>query len=137
MERSNAKRVSSPHVQQNLDTSAYQDQENIVDSKWVFKTKYKSVGSIERRKARLVAKGFQQTHGIDYEETFSCVVKASRFMVILSIAVYLNWEVGRLDINNVFLSGYLKKQYSCINLKDLLILPSLITYANFLQQFMD
>lgn len=38
----------------------YQDQQNIVGSKWFFKIKYKSNGSIERRKARLVAKRFQK-----------------------------------------------------------------------------
>ncbi|WVZ16857.1 hypothetical protein V8G54_009839 [Vigna mungo] len=67
-------------------------QENIIDSKWVFKTKYKADGKIERRKARLVAKGFQQTTGLNYEETFSPVVKASTIRIILSIAVHLNWE---------------------------------------------
>jgi histone deacetylase 1/2 len=87
----------------------YQGQENVIDSKWVFKTKYKANGSIERRKARLVAKGFQQTVGIDYEETFSPVIKASTTRIILSIAVHLNWDVKQLDINNAFLNGYLKE----------------------------
>lgn len=39
---------------------------NIVGSRWVFKTKLKSDGSIERFKARLVAKGYNnQLEGID------------------------------------------------------------------------
>ncbi|WVZ17885.1 hypothetical protein V8G54_010867 [Vigna mungo] len=87
----------------------YQGQENIIDSKWVFKTKYKADGTIERRKARLVAKVFQQTIELDYEETFSPVVKANTVRITLSIAVHLNWEVKQLDINNAFLNGYLKE----------------------------
>jgi hypothetical protein len=38
---------------------------NVIDSKWVFKVKKKSNGSIERYKARLVAKGFRQRYGQD------------------------------------------------------------------------
>lgn len=86
-----------------------QNQENIIDCKWFFKTKYKANGSIERRKARLVAKGFQQTPGLDYEETFSPLVKASTIRIILSIAVHSNWKIKQLDINNAFLNGSLKE----------------------------
>ena len=82
----------------------------IVDSKWVFKIKRNSDGTIARYKARLVARGFTQEHGIDYTETFAPTVKFSTIRVILTLAAYHDWEVEQLDVVTTFLSAELKEK---------------------------
>lgn len=50
----------------------------------VVHNKGKADGSVERYKARLVAKGFNQTPGLDYQETFFPVPKINSIRILLS-----------------------------------------------------
>ncbi|KAH9703475.1 retrovirus-related pol polyprotein from transposon RE1 [Citrus sinensis] len=79
----------------------------VIGSKWVFRIKHNSDGTISRYKARLVAKGFHQTHVEYYTETFSPVVKASTVRIVLSLTVMNKWILRQVDVNNAFLNGIL------------------------------
>jgi hypothetical protein len=46
---------------------------SVVTSKWIYKIKHATDGSVEKYKDIFVARGFSQVEGIDYEETFSLV----------------------------------------------------------------
>ena len=48
---------------------------NILSGKWVFRHKLKTEGTLDRYKAHWVLRGFSQEHDVDFDETFSPVVK--------------------------------------------------------------
>ena len=75
----------------------------------MFWLKYNADGSIQRYKARLVAKGFQQTAGVDFNETFSPVIKPCTIIVIFTLAVSYDWAIQQIDINDAFLNGDLQE----------------------------
>jgi hypothetical protein len=58
----------------------------------------------------LVAKGFKQRYGIDYDDTFSPVVKATTIRIVLSITVSKGWSLRQLDAQNVFLHSVLEEE---------------------------
>jgi hypothetical protein len=80
---------------------------NIVSGKWVFRHKYNPDGSLSRHKARWVVRGFSQQHGVDFDETFSPVIKPATIRIVLSLATSNSWPIHQLDVKNAFLHGHL------------------------------
>ncbi|GJY30321.1 ribonuclease H-like domain-containing protein [Tanacetum coccineum] len=62
-------------------------------------------GKTDKYKARLVAKWYSQGEGLDYEETFSIVVKMVIVRCLIGLVVSNDWPLFQLDVNNAFLYG--------------------------------
>jgi hypothetical protein len=82
----------------------------LVRCRWVYRTKSVADGQIIKYKARLVAKIFQQVHGIDYDETFTPVVKMDSIRLELAIPVAKGWEVHQMDMKNAFIHDDLSEE---------------------------
>ena len=80
---------------------------NIIGSKWVFRTKRKDNGTIDKLKARLVARGFTQIFGVDYFDTYSPVAKMASVRTILAMAARFDWDIESFDFNGAYLNGTL------------------------------
>ncbi|CAL1409608.1 unnamed protein product [Linum trigynum] len=78
--------------------------------KWVYKTKLKEDGLLDKHKARVVAKGFSQQHGIDFTEVFAPVARWDTIRTFLALAAAHGWPVFQLDVKSAFLNGTLTEE---------------------------
>ena len=88
--------------------------QKVVGSKWVFKLKTNEYGSVEKCKARLVAQGYSQEKGLNYDETFSPVVKSESIRSAIALASKNGLKMYQLDVTTAFLNGELEEEvYVC------------------------
>jgi hypothetical protein len=83
---------------------------NPIGSKWVFKKKLRSDGTIERYKARLVLEGYSQKEGEDFFDTYSHVARLTIIHVLLSLDVSHGLLVHQMDVKTTFLNGELDEE---------------------------
>lgn len=66
---------------------------SMMTSKWIYKIKHATDGSVEKYKTRFVASGFSQKERVDYDETFSLIAKYTSIRAIISLASVLDWRL--------------------------------------------
>eukprot|EP01018_Ginkgo_biloba_P030139 Gb_08011 [translate_table: standard] len=83
---------------------------DVIGTKWIYKTKYKYDGSIDKHKARLVAKGYAQQEGVDYTETFAPVENMDTIKTVLVLATQHGWIIYQMDVKSALLNGYVDEE---------------------------
>ena len=104
------KEMESLHTNDVWDLVKLPKDRKAVGSKWVFKLKVGPDGLVERHKARLVAQGFSQKHGLDYDETFSPVVRFESLRTVIALAVQNGMKLHQMDVTTAFLNGELEEE---------------------------
>jgi hypothetical protein len=105
---------------------------NVDTDKRICKHKFKADETLERYRARWVLRSFMHFPFVDYDETFSPVVKFVMVCTILSLALSRDWSIHQLDIKNAFLHGTLTKIIYCTHPTDFLnpAQPNLVCRLN-------
>ena len=57
-----------------------------------------------------MAKSFTQIESLDYEETFSPVVRFASIRLLLTLVAHLDLELFQMDIKTAFLNGNLEEE---------------------------
>ncbi|XP_070009825.1 uncharacterized mitochondrial protein AtMg00810-like [Nicotiana sylvestris] len=78
---------------------------NIIGCHWVYKVKQRSDGSIEYFKARLVAQGYSQQYGLDYDQTFSPMVKPVTIRTVIALAASKEIAILLLYVDDILLTA--------------------------------
>jgi len=81
-----------------------------ISTKWVFKQKRDTNGSVVKFKARLVARGFSQVAGVDFEDTFAPVSRLSSLRIILAHAATHDLVLRQVDVEGAYLNGPLEEE---------------------------
>ena len=74
----------------------------LIKSKYVYKIKKDWNGRIVKRKSRLVVQGFSQVEGVDYNETYAPVAKATTFRLMLALSKIFGLHLHQLDVDSAF-----------------------------------
>ena len=77
--------------------------------KWVYKTKLKKNGEVNKYKAHRVAKGHKQEFGIDYIEVFVPIARHDIIRLIIELVAQNSWAIFQMDVKLAFWHGDLQE----------------------------
>ena len=79
-------------------------------SKWIFKRKMKTNGTIHKHKARLVLKRYRQKNGLDYFYTYSLVTRITSVRMLIALMAVYDLKIYQMDVKTTFFIGELEEE---------------------------
>nr|GEW13358.1 hypothetical protein [Tanacetum cinerariifolium] len=83
---------------------------NVINMKWLWKSKRDEENTVICNKARLVAKGYGQQEVINFEESFAPVARLEVVRLFVAYAAHKSFPVYLIDGKTTFLNGPLKEE---------------------------
>jgi len=74
-------------------------------AKWVFVEKLNDQNQITRLKSRCTIKGYAQRQGIDFDKTYSPVVRTTTLRILFAFAAINNLKLSQMDVDTAFLNA--------------------------------
>jgi hypothetical protein len=82
---------------------------NVIDTKWVFRNKLNEYGQVTRNTTILICKGYAQVEEINFEEIFSTVARMEEICMLLAYACSKNIKMYQMDVKSYFLNGEIEE----------------------------
>jgi uncharacterized protein involved in tolerance to divalent cations len=76
-----------------------------IKTKWIYKRKRRSDGTVHTYRARLVAKGFSQVYGTDYYDTYAPVARLTTLRIVYVLSAILNLHLVGMDVDAAFMNA--------------------------------
>ena len=76
----------------------------------MFRNKLDDTGSVIRNNVHLIIKGYNQQEDIDYDETFTLVVRLEAIRLLIAYAAHKCFKLYQMNVKTSFLNGYLNKE---------------------------
>ena len=86
------------------------ERKSVVSSKWIYKIKHATDGSIEKYNGIFVTRGFSQKEGIDYEEMFNLVARYTSIKNVMALSAKKKWKLHQMDVKKTFLNGVIEEE---------------------------
>jgi len=76
----------------------------------VFKNKPDEFRIVTQNKIRLVVQGYNQEKGINYEETFTPIVRIEAICILVAFEAHIEIKLYQMDVKSAFLNKYFKEE---------------------------